>query len=53
MIHECKFYKGQIQDVSTRRRDGSMSIHCRSCGEELKDEEVNPKMLKLIRGYSE
>lgn len=45
--HKCEYYEGQILDVVVRTSDGS--IRCRSCYEELKDSQVNPKALKQIR----
>ena len=45
-IHECKYFKGKISDVTLRRE---RTIHCKKCGEELKDSQVEPKMLAFIK----
>ncbi len=45
-IHECKYFKGKISDVTLRRE---RTVHCKKCGEELKDSQVEPNMLNLIK----
>ena len=45
-IHECKYYTGKISDV-TLRNDGT--IHCKKCGEQLKDSQVEATMLAFIK----
>lgn len=49
-IHECERYKGKIGDV-TFNQNGD--IFCKSCGEKLKESQVDPKTLALIKAKTE
>lgn len=46
--HECYFKKGKIIDVTVRDNKWNFSIHCRQCGSELKQHQVEDKMLERI-----
>jgi len=48
-IHECEFCKGKIGDVTLRKSCGIVTIHCRRCGERLKESQVDPKILWRIK----
>ena len=48
-IHECEYYIGRISDVTVRSSDGIFSIHCRRCGEKLKENQVHPDILNKIK----
>ena len=41
-IHQCFYAYGKIKDVSLRNKT---EIHCRRCGDRLKEDEVNQKCL--------
>ncbi len=49
--HECKWYIGRITDVVVRRSDNT--IRCRKCLNPLSEDEVDPEMLKKIKGEKE
>jgi len=48
-IHTCDYAYGKIKDVTIRKNQERISIHCKKCGDQLKEDEVDPKMLKLIQ----
>jgi len=45
-IHECKYFKGKISDVTLR---GDGTIRCKKCNKELEHSQVEPNMLNLIK----
>ncbi len=45
--HICRFYKGKIKDVTIRKL--YKSIHCKKCGKELQDSQVDPYTLGLVK----
>jgi hypothetical protein len=45
-FHLCEYYYGKIPDVTFRMFGGT--VHCRRCGKELKDCEVESGTLKEI-----
>ena len=46
MVHECKRKFGLIQDCEF---DGGDSVYCRSCGGRLKEDEIHPSIIKIMK----
>lgn len=46
-MHECETRKGMMVDVLS---DSDNNIYCKACWKELKEDEVDEKMWKKIKG---